>query len=126
LGAALSSQVQSIASSTRLTMHLSLRESTFRLPAQTETALLRAAQSLLHDIRSDKTVSEIWLSLDVEPPRGELVIRHDGGPTSHLDEDLARHLDQFAVAATERPGELRLSTSPVDRAAAAPAAEVLT
>jgi signal transduction histidine kinase len=118
LGAALSSQVQSIASSTRLTMHLSLRESTFRLPAQTETALLRAAQSLLHDIRSDKTVSEIWLSLDVEPPRGELVIRHDGGPASHLHGDLAHHLDQFGVAAVELPGELRLSTCPVERAAA--------
>ena len=115
LGAALSSQVQSIASSTRLTMHLSLRESTFRLPAQTETALLRAAQSLLHDIRADRTVSEIWLSLDVEPPRGELVIRHDGGPASHLDEDLTHHLDQFGVAAVERPGEVRLSTCPVDR-----------
>jgi signal transduction histidine kinase len=123
LGAALSSQVQSIASSTRLTMHLSLRESTFRLPAQTETALLRAAQSLLHDIRADRTVSEIWLSLDVEPPRGELVIRHDGGPASHLDEDLTHHLDQFGVAATELPGEVRLSTRPVDRAPALLAGE---
>jgi signal transduction histidine kinase len=118
LGAALSNQVQSIASSTRLTMHLSLRESTFRLPAQTETALLRAAQALLHDIRADNTVSEIWLSLDVEPPRGELVIRHDGGPASHLDEDLTHHLDQFGVAATELPGEVRLSTCPIDRAPA--------
>jgi signal transduction histidine kinase len=123
LGAALSSQVQSIASSTRLTMHLSLRESTFRLPAQTETALLRAAQSLLHDIRSDQAVSEIWLSLDVEPPRGELVIRHDGGATSHLDEDLAHHLDQFGVVAVELPGELRLSTCPAERASATPVDE---
>jgi signal transduction histidine kinase len=124
LGAALSSQVQSIASSTRLTMHLSLRESTFRLPAQTETALLRAAQSLLHDIRSDRTVSEIWLSLDVEPPRGELVIRHDGGPASHLHDELAHHMDQFGVAAVEITGELRLSTCPVERAAAPLGGEV--
>jgi signal transduction histidine kinase len=116
LSAALSSQVQSIAASTRLTMHLSLRESTFRLPAQTETALLRAAQSLLHDIRSDRTVSEIWLSLDVEPPRGELVIRHDGGPTSHLGEDLTHHLDQFGISAVELGGELRLSTCSTERA----------
>jgi signal transduction histidine kinase len=125
LGAALSSQVQSIAASTRLTMHLSLRESTFRLPAQTETALLRAAQSLLHDIRSDRSVTEIWLSLDVEPPRGELVIRHDGGPASHLVEDLTHHLDQFGVTAVELGGELRLSTCPIERVPTVLAREAL-
>jgi signal transduction histidine kinase len=119
LGAVLSSQVQSIAASSRLTMHLSLHESTFRLPAQLETTLLRAAQSLLHDIRSDQTVSEIWLSLDVEPPRAELIMRHDGTAADHLDEDLARHLDQLGVVAVERPGELRLCTGPVERVATA-------
>ena len=51
LGAGLSSQVQSIAASGRLTMHLSLHESTFRLPTQIETTLLRAAQSLATEAR---------------------------------------------------------------------------
>jgi signal transduction histidine kinase len=118
LGAVLSSQVQAIAASSRLTMHLSLHESTFRLPAQLETTLLRAAQSLLHDIRSDQTVSEIWLSLDVEPPRAELIMRHDGTAADHLDEDVARQLDELGVVAVERPGEVRLCTGPVERFAA--------
>jgi signal transduction histidine kinase len=123
LGAALSSQVQSIAASGRLTMHLSLHESTFRLPVQVETTLLRAAQSLLHEIRCDQTVSEIWLSLDVEPPHAELIMRHDGSDGDHLDEQLARHLGQFGVLAVERPGELRLTTSTVEQAATALAGE---
>jgi signal transduction histidine kinase len=112
VGAALSSQVQSLASSTGLTVHLSLRESTFRLPAQLEAALLRAAQSMLHDIRADSTVTEIWLSLDVEPPRAELVIRHDGAAASHLSDELSMYLAQLGVAAREGPGELLLSTAP--------------
>jgi signal transduction histidine kinase len=112
VGAALSSQVQSLAASTGLTVHLSLRESTFRLPAQLEAALLRAAQSMLHDIRADATVTEIWLSLDVEPPRAELVIRHDGAAASHLSDELSMYLAQLGVAAREGPGELLLSTAP--------------
>jgi signal transduction histidine kinase len=116
VGAALSSQVQSLASSTGLTVHLSLRESTFRLPAQIEAALLRAAQSMLHDIRADDTVREIWLSLDVEPPRAELVIRHDGATLNHVSDELWLYLAQRGVAAREGPGELRLSTAPASTA----------
>lgn len=112
VGAALSSQVQSLASSTGLTVHLSLRESTFRLPAQIEAALLRAAQSMLHDIRADSTVTEIWLSLDVEPPHARLVMRHDGAAASHLSDELSLYLAQLGVAAREGPGELQLSTAP--------------
>ncbi|HET8614535.1 MAG TPA: histidine kinase [Actinomycetales bacterium] len=116
VGAALSSQVQSLASSTGLAVHLSLRESTFRLPAQIEAALLRAAQSMLHDIRADSTVSEIWLSLDVDPPRAELVLRHDGAAASHLSDELSLYLAQLGVAAREGPGELLLSTTPAPAA----------
>lgn len=118
VGAALSSQVQSLASSTGLTVHLSLRESTFRLPAQIEAALLRAAQSMLHDIRGDSTVTEIWLSLDVEPPHARLVMRHDGAAASHLSDELSLYLAQLGVAAREGPGELRLSTPPTSARAA--------
>jgi signal transduction histidine kinase len=112
VGAALSSQVQSLASSTGLTVHLSLRESTFRLPAQIEAALLRAAQSMLHDIRADSSVTEIWLSLEVDPPRAELVMRHDGKAAGHLSEELSLYLAQLGIAAREGLGELRLSTAP--------------
>jgi signal transduction histidine kinase len=119
VGAALSSQVQSLASSTGLTMHLSLRESTFRLPAQIEAALLRAAQSMLHDVRTDPTVTEIWLSLDVEPPQAELLVRHDGAAPGHLNDELVLYLAQLGVSAVAGPGELRLRTRPFERTAPA-------
>lgn len=110
LGAALSSQVQSMATATRLTMHLSLRESTFRLPAQLETAYLRAAQAVLHDVRSDQSATEVWVSLDVEPPGAELVVRHDARGAGPLDGELVEQLGRLGVRVTERPGELRVTT----------------
>lgn len=123
LGAALSSQVQSVSSSTGMTVHLSLRESTFRLSAQVEAGLLRAAQSMLHDVRANPTASEIWLSLDVEPPRAELVIRHDGSGDSRLNEELSLYLAQLGVVAVEASGELRLFAGPLGEGAPALASE---
>lgn len=110
LGAALSSQVQSLATATGMTMHLSLRESTFRLPAQLETAYLRVAQSMLHDLRCDPGVSEVWVSLDVEPPAAELVVRHDGGGGAGLDDELVAQLQRLGVSIRHRPGELRVAS----------------
>ncbi len=110
LGAALSSQVQSMATATGLTMHLSLRESTFRLPAQLETAYLRVVQSVLHDVRCDSSVHEVWLSLEVEPPGAELVVRHDGHCREHLDDVLVDQLGRLGVSISRRAGELRVTS----------------
>jgi signal transduction histidine kinase len=110
LGAALSSQVQAMATATGLTMHLSLRESTFRLPAQLETAYLRVAQSVLHDVRCDPSAHEVWLSLEVEPPGAELVVRHDGERGHDLENQLVEQLGRLGVSVSARVGELRVAS----------------
>ncbi len=118
LGAALSSQVQSLAASTKLTTHLSLRESTFRLPAHVETALLRTAQACLHDVRTDPTASEVWVSLDVESPSVTFACRHDGVAEIDLPDDLRTQLQRLGVMVEARVGELHVR-SEVHRTAVA-------
>lgn len=125
LGAALSSQVQSLASSTSLTTHLSLRESTFRLPAHVETALLRTAQACLHYVRTDPTASEVWVSLDVESPSVTFSCRHDGVAAIDLPDDLRTQLQRLGVRVEARVGELHVR-SEVYRPAVAALSELTT
>jgi signal transduction histidine kinase len=85
LGAALGSYIRAVGSGRQLTVHLSLQESTFRLPADREAALFRVAQIVAQDVRQCRQVTNLWTTLVVEPPSARLLVEHDGsaGPDSH-------------------------------------------
>ncbi|MDX6275637.1 MAG: hypothetical protein QOJ92_2847 [Frankiales bacterium] len=103
LGAALSEHVQSVAKAAGVTVHLSLRESVTRLPAETEAELLRIAQEAVGDVRRNVGAQNLWVELEVEPPLARLKVEHDGAerPTRRRD-DLPGH-----AAVEERVARLR-------------------
>jgi signal transduction histidine kinase len=83
LGAALTSYARSVATARSMAVHLTLDESAFRLPGESEMALFKVAQETIGSARRDRTVENLWISLSVDPPSGLLRIEHDG----HVDPD---------------------------------------
>ena len=81
LGSALSSYVRAVGSGQRLTVHLSLEESPFRLPAEQEVLLLQVAQAVAQEVRRAGQADNLWVELSVDPPRARLVVEHDGPAT---------------------------------------------
>lgn len=79
LGAALGSYIRAAGTGRRLTVHLSLQESPFRLPAEREVALFRIAQLVTQDVRESGEAKNLWVTLRVDPPSAHLRVEHDGG-----------------------------------------------
>ena len=78
LGAALSEYARSAGTSSGITVHLTLTEGSTRLPANTEVQLLRIAHEAVNRARRRPGVSNLWLSLDVDPPSAVLTVEDDG------------------------------------------------
>ena len=78
LGAALTSYVRAAGSGRHLTIHLSLKESPFRLPADREVVLFRIAQLVTQDVRESSDADNLWVTLRVDPPSAHLRVEHDG------------------------------------------------
>ncbi len=101
LGAALTSYARSVATARGIAVHLTLDESSFRLPGESEMQLFKVAQETIGAARRDRTVGNLWISLTVDPPSGLLRIEHDGSvdpdqPCRGLDLKLIReHVDRL-------------------------------
>jgi signal transduction histidine kinase len=78
LGAALSEYVRSVASSAGIAVHLSLSEDPARLPADAEAELLRIAQEAVSNARKHANARNLWVTLNVVPPRALLRVEDDG------------------------------------------------
>jgi len=78
LGAALSAHLQTIGSTGGVAVHLSLRESPLRLPAEHEMNLFRVVQEFLTHARKHCGAHNVWASLDTDPPEAALALAHDG------------------------------------------------
>lgn len=78
LGAALTSHVRAAGAGGGFIVHLSLDESTFRLPADTEAELLRITQELTSAARRRFSAENVWVALRVDPPAAVLLLEHDG------------------------------------------------
>jgi signal transduction histidine kinase len=78
LGAALSEYVRSVGQQSELTVHMSLAESANRLPAETEAELLRIAQEAITNARKHAQAENLWVTLEVDPPRALLRVEDDG------------------------------------------------
>lgn len=86
LGSALGAYLRSAGAGTGLAVHLSLRESGFRLPADSEVELLRIAKELIGAARRARATN-LWVELNADPPSAELVVRHDA-PTGVVADDV--------------------------------------
>ncbi len=78
LGAVLSDHVRLIGARSGMTVHLSLAEGAKRLPAQTETEILRIAQEAVTNARKHSGARNLHVSLSVESPYARLVVSDDG------------------------------------------------
>ena len=61
-----------------LTVHLVLDESSYRLPIEAETELLRVAQEAITNARKHARARNLWVTCRVDPPRAFLRIADDG------------------------------------------------
>lgn len=104
LGAALSSYVRAVGAGRDVTVHLSLQESSFRLPGETEVLLFRVASAVVQDLRKHRRGGTLWVELVTDPPSATLQIEHDG-PMCDLS---ALGLQEHAEALSKHGGRLQV------------------
>jgi signal transduction histidine kinase len=108
LGSAITSYVRAVGSGQKVAVHVSLKESTFRLPGEQEVLLFQIAQAVAQDVRRGGQASNLWVTLAVDPPSARLLVEHDGGAgdLGSLDlTDYAQHLSRFGGMLRVAPRE---------------------
>jgi signal transduction histidine kinase len=105
LGAALGSYIRAISTGRQLTVHLSLQESAFRLPAEREVALFQIAQIVAQDVRQSGRAGNLWVTLSVDPPSARLQVEHDGevGDAQHDLTEVGAALERLGGHLAVRP-----------------------
>jgi signal transduction histidine kinase len=78
VGAAIGDYARTVGSSARLRVHLSLDESTARLPAAIEAELLRIAQEAITNARKHAGAENLWVTCEVDPPYAQIEVSDDG------------------------------------------------
>ena len=78
LAAAISEYARTVASSAGLRVHMSLDESTARLPAAIEAELLRIAQEAITNARKHAGAGNLWVTCTVDPPFAQVEVSDDG------------------------------------------------
>ncbi|HLU33859.1 MAG TPA: GAF domain-containing sensor histidine kinase [Natronosporangium sp.] len=78
LAAAIADYARTVAAQAGLRVHLSLDESTARLPAATEAELLRIAQEAITNARKHAGASNLWVTCTVNPPMAQIEVSDDG------------------------------------------------
>lgn len=78
LGSAIATYLRTIGTASGLTVHITLNESTQRLPAATEAELFRISQEAVTNARKHARAANIWVTVDVEPPWVSIVVSDDG------------------------------------------------
>jgi signal transduction histidine kinase len=78
LATAIADYARTVGQSAGLRVHLSLDESTARLPAATEAELLRIAQEAITNARKHAGAENLWVSCTIDPPYAEIEVSDDG------------------------------------------------
>ncbi|MEH1011602.1 GAF domain-containing sensor histidine kinase [Micromonospora sp. CPCC 206060] len=78
LAAAIAEYARTVGASGGLRVHLSLDESTARLPAATEAELLRIAQEAVTNARKHAGATNLWVTCEVDPPYAQIEVSDDG------------------------------------------------
>lgn len=84
LTAAIAEYARAVGASAGLRVHLSLAESTARLPAATEAELLRIAQEAITNARKHAGAHDLWVTCEVDPPFAQIEVSDDGHGISDL------------------------------------------
>lgn len=78
LTAAIADYARTVGASAGLRVHLSLDETTARLPAAVEAELLRIAQEAITNARKHAGAENLWVTCAVDPPFAQVEISDDG------------------------------------------------
>jgi signal transduction histidine kinase len=78
LATAIADYARTVGQSAGLRVHLSLDESTARLPAATEAELLRIAQEAVTNARKHAGAENLWVTCTIDPPYAEIEVSDDG------------------------------------------------
>jgi signal transduction histidine kinase len=78
LASAIADYARTVGSSAGLRVHLSLDESTARLPAAVESELLRIAQEAITNARKHANAANLWVGCEIDPPYARLEVSDDG------------------------------------------------
>lgn len=78
LAAAIADYARTVGAQAGLRVHLSLDESTARLPAATEAELLRIAQEAITNARKHAGAANLWVTCAVDPPAVQVEVSDDG------------------------------------------------
>ena len=78
LTAAIADYARTVGASGGLRVHLSLDESTARLPAAIEAELLRIAQEAITNARKHAGAANLWVTCEVDPPYAQIAVSDDG------------------------------------------------
>jgi len=74
LAAAISEYARTVGASGGLRVHMSLDESTARLPSAVEAELLRIAQEAMTNARKHAGASNLWVTCTVDPPFAQVEV----------------------------------------------------
>ncbi|HEY3504578.1 MAG TPA: GAF domain-containing protein [Actinocatenispora sp.] len=78
LATALADYARTVGASSGMRVHLSLDESTARLPATVETELLRIGQEAITNARKHAHAENLWVTCEIDPPYGLIEVSDDG------------------------------------------------
>jgi signal transduction histidine kinase len=78
LTAAIADYARTVGATGGLRVHLSLDESTARLPAAVEAELLRIAQEAITNARKHAGAENLWVTCAVDPPYANIEVSDDG------------------------------------------------
>ncbi len=109
LAAAISDYARTMGSAGGLRVHLSLDESTSRLPAATEGELLRIAQEAITNARKHARAENLWVTCEVDPPYARIEVSDDGAGIGEGAADGRYGLTIMAERAERVRGELTIA-----------------
>jgi signal transduction histidine kinase len=101
LARTLGDYVQRVGSQAGLVVHVSMDESPHRLPVASEVELLRIVQEAVTNVRKHARAKNLWLTVEVDPPRARITVTDDGRGLQ------AKRLDSMGIQGMhERAGRI--------------------
>ncbi len=78
LARTLGDYVQRVGPQAGLVVHVSMDDSPKRLPVAAEVELLRIVQEAVTNVRKHARAKNLWLTVEVDPPRARITVADDG------------------------------------------------
>jgi signal transduction histidine kinase len=78
LARTLGDYVQRVGPQAGLIVHVSMDESPHRLPVATQVEVLRIVQEAVTNVRKHARAKNLWLTVEVDPPRAHVTVTDDG------------------------------------------------